>query len=112
MPSVSKAQQRLMGAAEHGATFPMAKQLRGSMTHQQLHDFAATKLTNLPTHVKPKTVASPKVKPPKVSIVAKPPNEPSRPPRKADVVMQSSYGKAPKAAAVHPFVHHAGGKGY
>lgn len=30
-----------MQVAEHGATFPKAKQLRASMTHEQLHDFAA-----------------------------------------------------------------------
>lgn len=30
-----------MAAAEHGATFPKAKALRQSMTHQQLHDFAS-----------------------------------------------------------------------
>ena len=43
MPAVSKSQQRLMGAAEHGATFPLAKKLRKSMTPQQLHDFASTR---------------------------------------------------------------------
>lgn len=37
-----------MGAAEHGAKFPMAKKLRGSMSHSQLHDFAATKEKGLP----------------------------------------------------------------
>jgi hypothetical protein len=41
MPAESKSQQRLMGAAEHGADFPLAKKLRKQMTHQQLHDFAA-----------------------------------------------------------------------
>lgn len=41
MPAKSRSQQRLMQAAEHGATFPKAKALRQSMTHQQLHDFAA-----------------------------------------------------------------------
>jgi len=40
-----------MAAAEHGATFPKAKQLRASMTLQQLHDFAATTTKKLPTHV-------------------------------------------------------------
>lgn len=52
MPAVSKAQQRLMGAAEHGATFPMAKKLRKSMTHQQLHDFASGSEKGKPQHVK------------------------------------------------------------
>ena len=54
MPSHSKAQQHLMAAAEHGATFPMAQNLRGSMTLKQLHDFAATKTKKLPGHVKAK----------------------------------------------------------
>jgi hypothetical protein len=52
MPSVSKAQQRLMGAAEHGATFPMAQKLRASMSHQQLHDFASGPMKGKPAHVK------------------------------------------------------------
>jgi hypothetical protein len=52
MPAVSKSQRRLFGAAEHGADFPLARKLRGSMTHQQLHDFAATKEKGLPTHVR------------------------------------------------------------
>ena len=52
MPSVSKAQQRLMGAAEHGATFPLARKLRGTMTLQQLHDFASGSEAGKPTHVK------------------------------------------------------------
>ncbi len=43
-----------MGAAEHGATFPMARKIRSSMTHQQMHDFAATKTKKLPMHVKRK----------------------------------------------------------
>ncbi len=51
MPSTSQAQQRLMAAAEHGATFPLAKKLRASMTRTQLHDFAATKRRGLPMHV-------------------------------------------------------------
>lgn len=54
MPARSAAQQRLMAAAEHGATFPMAKKLRASMTHQQLRDFAATKTRGLPKRVKQK----------------------------------------------------------
>jgi len=50
MPSVSKSQQRLMGAAEHGATFPMAKKLRESMSHSQLHDFAVGSEKHKPEH--------------------------------------------------------------
>ena len=53
MPSVSKAQQRLMGAAEHGADFPMARKLRSSMSHDQLHDFAAGPEKGKPEHVRP-----------------------------------------------------------
>ena len=52
MPSTSKRQQRLMAAAEHGATFPAAKRLRKTMTHAQLHDFAAGSLKGKPEHVK------------------------------------------------------------
>jgi hypothetical protein len=51
MPATSKAQQRLMAAAEHGATFPKAKAIQASMTHQQMHDFAATPRKGLPAHV-------------------------------------------------------------
>lgn len=53
MPSVSKAQQRLMQAAEHGATFPLAKKVRASMTHSQLHDFAVGSEKGKPAHVSP-----------------------------------------------------------
>ncbi len=52
MPSKSKAQQRLMGAAEHGATFPMAQKVRASMSMSQLHDFASGSMKNKPAHVK------------------------------------------------------------
>lgn len=52
MPSKSRAQQRLMQAAEHGATFPMAKQIRASMTHQQLHDFAVGSEQGKPEHMR------------------------------------------------------------
>lgn len=52
MPSTSKSQQRLMAAAEHGATFPMAKKLRSTMSHQQLHDFAVGPMINKPEHAK------------------------------------------------------------
>lgn len=52
MPAVSKAQQHLMQAAEHGADFPLAKQVRGSMSHKQLHDFAVGSEKGKPAHVK------------------------------------------------------------
>lgn len=51
MPAKSKSQQRLMAAAEHGADFPLAKKLRASMTHQQLHDFAAGSEQGKPSRV-------------------------------------------------------------
>lgn len=54
MPARSQAQQHLMAAAEHGATFPMAKKIRASMTHQQMHDFAAGSIKGKPRHVKQK----------------------------------------------------------
>lgn len=51
MPSKSVAQQHLMQAAEHGADFPMAKKLRKSMSHEQLHDFSVGPETGKPMHV-------------------------------------------------------------
>lgn len=51
MPAVSKAQQRLMQAAEHGADFPAAKKIRASMTHQQMHDYAVGSEKGKPEHV-------------------------------------------------------------
>lgn len=53
MPAKSKAQQRLMAAAEHGATFPMAQKVRSSMTLGQLHDFAVGSMKGKPVHVPP-----------------------------------------------------------
>lgn len=52
MPAKSKAQQRLMQAAEHGADFAMARRLRDTMTHQQLHDFAVGSENGKPEHVR------------------------------------------------------------
>ena len=54
MPAHSQAQANLFRAAEHGATFDKAQQLRDSMSHAQLHDFAATKSKTLPSHVLPR----------------------------------------------------------
>lgn len=51
MPAKSKAQANLMRAAEHGANFPMARKLRQSMTHAQLHDFASGSEKGKPDHV-------------------------------------------------------------
>lgn len=51
MPSVSKSQQRLMAAAEHGAEFPAARKVRESMTPAQMHDYAAGPMQGKPEHV-------------------------------------------------------------
>ncbi len=53
MPAQSKAQQRLMQAAEHGAQFPMADKIRASMTYAQMHDFAVGSEKGKPEHVAP-----------------------------------------------------------
>ena len=52
MPATSKAQRELMAIAEHHPSEVSAKN-RGilKMTHAQLHDYAATKETGLPSHV-------------------------------------------------------------
>ncbi len=49
MPATSKAQQQLMAIAEHNPG-AVSKKNRGvlKMSHQQLHDFAATKRKGLP----------------------------------------------------------------
>ena len=51
MPALSKAQQRLMGMAEHNPGAVTSRN-RGvlKMSHQQLHDFAATPSKGLPEH--------------------------------------------------------------
>ena len=48
MPATSKAQQRLMAAAAHGATFGKAKALRASMPMSSLRDFAEGSMANKP----------------------------------------------------------------
>lgn len=52
MPAVSKAQQEAMAIAEHtpGKLSPKNKGLL-KMSHQQLHDFAATPRKGLPKHI-------------------------------------------------------------
>lgn len=67
MPAKSEAQRRLMAAAEHGATFAKAKQLRQQMTHEQLHDFAV-KVKRPPP---PKTVVAVKGPPHPTSYAAR-----------------------------------------
>lgn len=52
MPAKSKAQRRLMGAAEHGATFPKARAIQKSMTRPQMREFATTPEKGLPKHTK------------------------------------------------------------
>jgi hypothetical protein len=52
--AVSKSQQRLMGAAEHGAEFPLARQVRATMTYAQMHNFAIGSEKGKPEHVRPK----------------------------------------------------------
>lgn len=49
MPSVSKVQREAMAIAEHNPE-KLNKRNRGllKLSHQQLHDFAATSETNLP----------------------------------------------------------------
>jgi hypothetical protein len=39
-----------MQAAEHGADFPMAKKVRSSMSHNQMHDFAVGSEAGKPEH--------------------------------------------------------------
>lgn len=51
MPARSKAQRRLMGACEHGADFASCPK---HMTHQQMHDFAATPEKGLPVRISKK----------------------------------------------------------
>jgi hypothetical protein len=54
MPSVSAAQQIVMAIAEHNPK-KLYKRNKGllKMSHQQLHDFAATKRSGLPRKVHP-----------------------------------------------------------
>lgn len=53
MPAVSQSQQRLMGAALGGASFPLAKKIRNQMTTKQMRDFASTTRKNLPNRIRP-----------------------------------------------------------
>lgn len=53
MPAVSKKQQQLMAIAEHTPEKVSKKNSAIlSMSHDQLHDFAATKTKGLPKRVK------------------------------------------------------------
>lgn len=53
MPATSKAQQKAMAVAEHNpkALYKKNRSLL-RMTHNQLHDFAATKTSHLPQRKK------------------------------------------------------------
>jgi len=53
MPAKSKAQQRLFAAAQHGARFPKAKQLRATTTPAQREEFAHGSLKGKSQHVTP-----------------------------------------------------------
>jgi hypothetical protein len=59
MPAKSKAQQHLMAAALHGADFPMAQEVRASMSTKSLMDFAAGSTKGKPEHVKRKAPGHP-----------------------------------------------------
>jgi len=48
MPATSKAQQRVMAAAAHGASFTKAQDVRQSMSLKQLKEFAETPTKKLP----------------------------------------------------------------
>ena len=53
MPSRSKAQQRLFAVAEHHPSALSAKNAKlAGLPRKTLHEFAATKTTGLPRHVK------------------------------------------------------------
>ena len=51
MPAKSKAQSNLFRAAEHGATFKLARDIRSQMSHAQMRDYAVTPQKGLPAHV-------------------------------------------------------------
>jgi hypothetical protein len=57
MPAVSKKQSNLFRAADHGATFPMAVDVRASTTHAQRQDFTRTPQAGLPTRAPAPTLA-------------------------------------------------------
>jgi len=51
MPAKSRAQQRLMHAAEQGADFPKAAAIRASMSLGQMRDFSKGPMRGKPEHV-------------------------------------------------------------
>lgn len=55
MPAVSKKQRRFMAMVEHTPASELsgkAREAKESMSHEQLHDFAATSEKHLPTRKK------------------------------------------------------------
>lgn len=59
MPATSRAQRQLFAIAEHHPEQVSAKNAGVlKMSHQQLHDFAATSEKGLPQHVKHKALVS------------------------------------------------------
>jgi len=52
MPAKSRSQQRLFAAAQHGAQFRKAKQLRATTTPAQREEFARGSMKGKPAHVK------------------------------------------------------------
>jgi len=52
-PARSRSQQRLFAAAQHGATFKKAKQLRATTTPAQREEFARGSLKGKPQPVTP-----------------------------------------------------------
>ena len=54
MPATSKAQQRFMAICEHNPQHAQGQ--CPDMTHQQMHDFAATPTKGLPNHAKSKSL--------------------------------------------------------
>jgi hypothetical protein len=59
MPAKSVAQRNLFAAAEHGATFAKAVELRNSMSQAKLHEFATGAQHDLPAHVPKHEVSHP-----------------------------------------------------
>ncbi len=65
MPSVSKKQRRFMAMVEHTPKSELsgkAAEAKSSMSHQQLHDFAATSEKHLPNRSKKHKERSDKVR--------------------------------------------------
>jgi hypothetical protein len=79
MPATSKAQQIAMAIAEHapGKLYARNKGMLG-MTHQQLHDFAATKRKGLPARAPKAKKAAAAPKAPGMPVMKRGPQGPMR----------------------------------